>query len=189
MILWCVVWWHSLVWWYFTHKELQLNLIGFQIMKHPKMWHSKLLTCPTAKCLPFSKFMIHKKNLADWHLWNVVQWDTVCSRYIPQSFSSAQLMKEYPYLALTCKLWGVIRECKSDQSFIIVITVLCALLYHIIYNHNISRVYSMGCPALHFVLICVWMLCPYHICPWKSPHNLQRILALVTWELCWYYPE
>ena len=40
-------------------------------------------------------------------------------------------MKDTPYLALKGEVWGVVRECKYDQNFIIVIVVLCALSYQI----------------------------------------------------------
>ena len=55
-------------------------------------------------------------------------------RYTPDilwPFFSVWLMKDTPKLARKGKIWGVIRECKSDRSFVIVIVVLCVLSYHI----------------------------------------------------------
>ena len=48
---------------------------------------------------------------------------------ISRALLFVQLTKDTPYLARKGEVWGVVREGKSDRSFIIVIDVLSALSY------------------------------------------------------------
>ena len=64
---------------------------------------------------------------------------TMRSRYI-KLILILLLTKDTPYLTRKSDVLGVVRECKPDRSFI---KLLCRLHCRIIYNRDISRVYSI----------------------------------------------
>ena len=120
--------------------QCQCKLIFLMLYSlHP--WWNIFITCVTAKepiihtrfpaafvlIIFFAGFVLIFVNFANMTVLYVIH----CAPYISRSCFYLLFTKDSPYLASKGDVWGIVRECKTDQCFIIIIVMLSALSYHI----------------------------------------------------------